>query len=536
MLAHKQEYHLQSENTDRLYRRIFDAASDGLILNDVETGLVVEANTAASAMHGYTREEFIDLPPSTYIHPDSFPLVSEWVQTVQLGKDFAAVALHMRQDGSQFTVEVRGSGCTYQNQLCLLSAVRDVSARVRAEQLLRQQVEARTREQSTLLEISQTLASALELKPGLILDQLRVIIEYTHAALFSLEESNLVALAVRGPQRLKQAMPFRIRLDDSETQAALLNEPQPQRIADVWSAEPAAQLLRSLLNDQAAVLIEGAKAWMWVPLAVKGRVIGGIGIARAEADTFTTHQANLALTMANQAAITMVNAQLYEQAQTLATLQERQRLAQNLHDAVNQSLFSAGLIAEVLPRLWERDPAKGQQSLEDLRRLTRGALAEMRGLLAELRPQVLIDSELDDLLHQLGNAFTGRTSIPVVVTVVGEGSLLEQGALQEQGALPADVQVAFYRLCQEAFNNIAKHARASQVAIQLAYDAGALELHIRDDGQGFDPEHTPAGHYGLSMMRERAEAVGMMLSVTSQPSHGTEIVIRWTELSEQKAL
>ena len=234
--------------------------------------------------------------------------------------------------------------------------------------------------------------------------------------------------------------------------------------------------------------------------------------------------------MANQAAITMVNAQLYEQAQTLATLQERQRLAQNLHDAVNQSLFSAGLIAEVLPRLWERDPAKGQQSLEDLRRLTRGALAEMRGLLAELRPQVLIDSELDDLLHQLGNAFTGRTSIPVVVTVVGEG------ALQEQGALPADVQVAFYRLCQEAFNNIAKHAKASQVAIQLEYDAGVVELHIRDDGQGFDPEQTPSGHYGLSMMRERAEAAGIMLSVTSQPGHGTEIAIRWTELSEQEAL
>ncbi|HSG18668.1 MAG TPA: histidine kinase [Anaerolineae bacterium] len=524
------EHHAQSEDKERPYWRIFEAASDGLILNDVKTGLVVEANPAACAMHGYPREEFIDLQPSTYIHPDSFSQFAEWVQVIQSGNDFEATAVHLRRDGSPLTVEVHGTGFTYQDRRCLLSVVRDVSARVRAEQLLRQQVEARTREQSTLLEISQTLASALELKPGLILDQLRVIIEYAHAVLFSLEESDLVALAVRGPQCLEEAMPFRIGLDDPEAQTALLNERQPQRIADVWNDEPAAQLLRSLLNDQATVLLEGVKAWMWVPLAVKGRVIGGIGIAGAEADTFTTHQANLALTMANQAAITMVNAQLYEQAQTLATLQERQRLAQNLHDAVNQSLFSAGLIAEVLPRLWERDPAKGRQSLEDLRRLTRGALAEMRGLLAELRPQVLIDSELDDLLHQLGNAFTGRTNIPVVVTVVGEG------ALQEPGALPADVQVAFYRLCQEAFNNIAKHARASQVAILLEYDAGALELHIRDDGQGFDPEQTTSGHYGLSMMRERAEAAGIMLSVTSQPGHGTEIVIRWTELSEEKVL
>jgi PAS domain S-box-containing protein len=520
---------LQSEDKEQPYRRIFEAAGDGLILNDVETGLVVEANPAAGIMHGHVREEFIGLHPTTYIHPDSYAQYAGWVKLVQPGDDFAATAVHMRRDGSPFTVEVHGTGCFYKDRLCLLSIVRDVSVRVKAEHLLRQQVEAGTREQSTLLEISQTLASGLELKPGLILDQLRVLIEYTHAVLFALEELDLVALAVRGPQWEEQAMPFRIQLEDSEAKAALLNKRQPQRIDDVWSDEPAAQLLRSLLDDQAAVLLKGIKAWMWVPLAVNGRVIGGIGIAHAEPDAFTTHQANLALKIANQAAITLVNAQLYEQAQALAGLQERQRLAQNLHDAVNQSLFSAGLIAEVLPRLWERDQDKGRQSLEDLRRLTRGALAEMRGLLAELRPQVLIDSELGDLLHQLGSAFTGRTDIPVVVTVVGEG------ALREQGALPADVQVAFYRLCQEAFNNIAKHARASQVAIQLKYDAVAVELHLRDDGQGFDPERTPSGQHGLSMMRERAEAVGMMLSVTSRPGHGTDVTVHWTAKTEQKA-
>jgi signal transduction histidine kinase len=105
----------------------------------------------------------------------------------------------------------------------------------------------------------------------------------------------------------------------------------------------------------------------------------------------------------------MVNAELYEHAQALAALQERQRLARNLHDAVNQSLFSAGLIAEVLPRLWERDPDEGRRSLEDLRRLTRGAQADMRLLLAELRPSTLTDAELGDLLRLLGNALAGRT-------------------------------------------------------------------------------------------------------------------------------
>ena len=101
---------------------------------------------------------------------------------------------------------------------------------------------------------------------------------------------------------------------------------------------------------------------------------------------FTPHHADLALSVANQAAITMVNAELYGHAQALAVLEERQRLARNLHDAINQSLFSAGLIAEVLPRLWDRDQEEARRSLEDLRKLTRGAMAEMRALLAELRP------------------------------------------------------------------------------------------------------------------------------------------------------
>ena len=506
------------------YQRIFEAMGDGVIIHDAETSLVVEANPAAAALHGYAREAFIGLHPTTFMQPDSLPQFSEWVQAVRAGAKFQATAVHLRRDGTPFTVDVRGTGCMVGDRLCLVTVVRDISARIQAERLLRHEVAARRREQSTLLEISQTLASALDLKPGLILDQLHVIVEYTHAVLFALQELDLVALSVRGPQRLQKAVPFRIRLGGPESVAALLNGHRPQRIADVWSDDPAAQVLRLLLSDQATVLLDGVQAWMWVPLAVKGRVIGAIGIAHAESGAFTTHQANLALTMANQAAITMVNAQLYEQAQTVAALQERQRLAQNLHDAVNQSLFTAGLIAEVLPRLWERDPDEGRRSLEDLRRLTRGAMAEMRGLLTELQPMVLTDSEMSDLLQQLGDAFTGRSNIPVAVTATGQGSL------------PAEVQMTFYRLCQEALSNIAKHANASQVQIHLQYDAGRVELHIRDDGRGFDPAHIPSGHYGLSMMRERAEAVGARLTVASQPGHGTEIAIRWTESGEQKVL
>jgi two-component system nitrate/nitrite sensor histidine kinase NarX len=519
-----QQGQLNRKEKEWQYRSIFDAAIDGLIINDLETGRVVEANPAAWLMHGYTRKEFIGLQLTAFIHLDSQNGFSEYLRAFQSDGVFDTRTLHVRRDGSTFYAEWRGTAFTYQGRPCLLGIVHDVSKRIQAEQLLHQRVETRTHEQAKLLEISHTLASTLEFHPGFILDQLREIIEYTHGGLFALEDSTLVTLAMRGTPQLEQSSSICIHLQGSETLAALFNGHRPIRIADVWSDNPQAQFLRSLLNDGAAVLLEGMQSWMWVPLAVRGRIIGGLGVAETRKNYFTAHHADLALSVANQAAITMINAELYGHAQALAVLEERQRLARDLHDAVNQSLFSAGLIAEVLPRLWERDQEEARRSIEDLRRLMRGAQAEMRTLLAELRPSTLTDSTLGDLLHMLGNALTGRTNIPVAVTVMGEF------------ILPAEVQVAFYRVCQEALYNVAKHAKARQVEINLKQEGAVIELRIRDDGQGFDPKQTFSGHYGLSMMRERAEAAGALLSVTSQPGHGTELTIHWTKTQLEEAV
>ena len=95
--------------------------------------------------------------------------------------------------------------------------------------------------------------------------------------------------------------------------------------------------------------------------------------------------------------------------------------------------------------------------------------------------------------------------------------------------------MAIYRICQEALNNVAKHAEASVVEIALSHENNSIELSIRDDGRGFDPERTTSGHYGMSMMHERAEAVGALLSITSQPGHGTELMIHWTGTPPKEA-
>jgi PAS domain S-box-containing protein len=538
------------------YCQIFDAATDGIIIVSQRTGQILKANPAICKMQGYSCSEFVGMFPETFIHPDSQHTFNNFLRAFQSGASFDTYVLHKRNNGSTFQAEWHATIFPYQDQVCVLGVVRDISQRIRSQEQLHEQVEARTHEQTTLLEISHALASTLELQPGLILEQLREIIEYTHAGLFGLTDSTLNALAVRvgptdskgaprvqpgrspknsiskgsEPHKLELSTPFQIRLDGPETLKTLFNGHRPIRISDVTSADPQAKFLHSLLNGNAGALLKGVRAWMWVPLAVKGRIIGGFGIAHTRRNFFTPHHAALALAMADQVAITMVNAELFENAGALAALQERQRLAQNLHDAVNQSLFSAGLIAEVLPRLWERDPDEARHSLEDLRRLTRGALAEMRELLTELRPSVLTDSNLGDLLRQLANAFTGRSNIPVHLKINGEH------------ILPSEIQVAVYRICQEAFNNIAKHAEASHVDIDLQYnlDPGtnavrSIELLIHDDGHGFDPGGPSApGHYGLGMMHERAETVDAYLTVTSQLGQGTEIRLSWPDKPRQE--
>jgi len=195
---------------------------------------------------------------------------------------------------------------------------------------------------------------------------------------------------------------------------------------------------------------------------------------------------------------------------------ERSHLARELHDAVTQTLFSTTLTAEVLPRIWEKDPTEGQKKLAELRELTRGALAEMRTLLMELRPDALVDAKLTELLPHLTNAFIARARIPIQVTV--------EGCAEP----PPAVKIAFYRVAQEALNNIARHSEASRVALSLTCQKEMVALTVHDDGQGFDSDQDPgADHFGLRIIQERAEQIGASLDIHSQVGQGTRVKMLW---------
>lgn len=520
-LNRTREHPLPQEKALHAFLDIFDALGDGVILHDLESGRVVAANPAACTLFGYPHAALLGRTPAAYLPPEGVAQMAAWIAAVRDGGSASGTLRYPDGDAPPLSFDIHATRCLYDERPALLSVVRDVSERAAAERRLRHEVAARRQEHADLRLSSQTFAATLELKPAVILDELRRLVAYDRAILFLLQTKDLVAASWSGYPQLTVADPLHVALPALEPWPDLLTGRQPTLISDVAGDSPQPAALRALLSGEAALLLDGVGAWMWVPMAVEGRMTGLIGLARREPPGFTTHQADLALTVANQASMAMVNTQLYQQAQAAAALQERQRLAQNLHDAVNQSLFSATLIAEVLPRVWERDVEVGRRSLEDLRRLTRGAMAEMRALLAELRPLVLTDSDLRDLLRQLGDALTGRTDISVALSVTGKAR-----------SLPSDVQVAIYRLCQEALSNVGKHAQAQHVTIALAYGAADLRLYIEDDGSGFDLAALHPGRHGLGMMRERAAAIGAALQVTSRPGGGTRIMIQWPDSTQ----
>jgi signal transduction histidine kinase len=200
-----------------------------------------------------------------------------------------------------------------------------------------------------------------------------------------------------------------------------------------------------------------------------------------------------------------------------AITSERTRLARDLHDAVTQTLFSASLIAEVLPEIWDMDETEARKSTEELRQLTRGALAEMRTLLLELRPAALTQARFPDLIKQLSEALIGRARVPIHLDVVGNYEM------------PPEVKVAFYRIAQESLNNVVKYARATQVEIKLRLECCDVSLEIKDNGIGFDPSSIKPTSLGMRIMRERADAIRAHITFNSSPGQGTVVSLHWNE-------
>ncbi|MFW5713128.1 MAG: two-component regulator propeller domain-containing protein [Brevefilum sp.] len=357
-----------------------------------------------------------------------------------------------------------------------------------------------------LINTNQPLAKSLDF----IVQQCVGLTQASKAAIFERIGDQVVARAC-----YPQGETYPVDLTDSESASArcMLETTFLNRLLIYSRIDP-----ETMKSDTSWELVSGEyRTVLCTPVLVVGEVYGGLVLYYGDERTFTPEEINLANTLADQASLAIANERLKDEAQKAAVVGERNRLARDLHDAVTQTLFSTSLIAEVLPKIWQKDPEKAQNRLDELRHLTRGALGEMRTLLMELRPSALRNADPAELFKHLTDAFTGRTGVPVNFTMTTSVDC----------TMPAEIKLVFYRITQEGLNNIAKHAGAEQVWFRFNCTSEVVTLTISDDGQGFEQDSVPAGHFGLDIMHERAGSIGAELAIVSQPGEGTTLRLVW---------
>jgi GAF domain-containing protein len=287
--------------------------------------------------------------------------------------------------------------------------------------------------------------------------------------------------------------------------AEALRTNRPQRSADAQN-DPRGYKQSLVLGNTRTILS--------VPMKTRQRTVGVLSVYNKEGEgPFTDRDAELATFFANQAAAAIENARLYEQTREYAVVEERNRLARELHDSVTQSLFSVTLLAQAALSLMDRDPSKARERLERASELAQGALAEMRALIFQLRPLTLQEEGLLSALKKHLSALHSRHGRVVELQVTGSPR-----------RLPGVIEGAAFGILQESLNNVIKHANAARAQVTVHFAPDLLQISTTDNGVGFDASVASLKPtLGMSTMRERAEGVDGRLVVESALARGTRV-------------
>ncbi len=289
---------------------------------------------------------------------------------------------------------------------------------------------------------------------------------------------------------------------------AMLSDPRPFRTDDI-TKDPR---FRGWWPDAHPLM----RSFLGVPIVAKGDIIGAFYLTEKQgAPEFDENDERLISVLAAHAAIAIENARLFEASRELSVIEERNRLARELHDSMTQNLFSLALTAEAASELVHADPARAEAEIDRIGALARDTQAELRSLIFELRPPQL---EADGLVATIGKD----------LEVLGRAHGLKAG-LRVQGTpeLDSTVEVELYRIVQEALNNALRHAQADTVEVDVDARDGLVTVIVRDDGVGFDPgaRGIRERRLGLTSMRERAERLGGTFRVESSPGAGTAVSV-----------
>ena len=289
--------------------------------------------------------------------------------------------------------------------------------------------------------------------------------------------------------------------------AAMLSETQPYRSPDIRE-DPRFQWWPDAHPRMSSFL--------GVPVVSKEKVIAAFYLTdKIGAKEFSQADQHIIEMLAAHAAVAIENARLYERSRELSVIEERNRLARDLHDSVTQTLFSMSLTAEAAVAAIGSDPQAAKGQIENLRELARAAVQEMRSLIFELRPAEL---ESDGLLPTL------QKHIDVVRRITRRVIELREEGYRRQSTA---VEKELFRIAQEALNNAIKHSQAGRIEIELALREGRVKLVVSDDGVGFDPSDRQirSRRLGITAMEERAEQIGGELRIESTAGRGTRVVL-----------
>ncbi|NPV77190.1 MAG: PAS domain S-box protein [Anaerolineae bacterium] len=402
----------------------------------------------------------------------------------------------------------------------------DVTDRVRVYQGLEQRVEERTREIQRRRQVAEGLSEIvailnsnqpLEEILNFIVSQACHILQAESVALYLIQENNnsLQIQASAGSDAELQRQ-YCFAVGEGSVGEAFAKR-QPVIIPDIQQEQ--VQGRQPWVTDQVKEFWQQAaqnyKAEAAVPILAQSALYGAIRLTYRDPKDLTADEIELASALGDQAALAIENAHLRDQSEQLAVMNERNRLARELHDSLTQSIYSLTLMAEAGRRLIEIGDLENVKTyLLRLGQTAQQSLKEMRLLVYELRPNVLIREGLIGALQHRLDAVENRAGL--------ETQLRINGSLQ----LPPNIEVELYRIAQEALNNTLKHSGASKVAISFQNSRGIFELEIADNGQGFDvTEKNVAGGLGLTSMQERAEKIGSKLLLVSSPGQGTSVKV-----------
>ena len=498
------------ESEQRL-RQLTDNIDEVLWLRDVQTGQMLYVSAAFTSVWGVPRERLYEQPDAfvEYVHPDDRDHVLEAVQQHNKG-DFNAEYRIVRPDGQvrwirAHTLSIENEAGDVYRVAGIAEDITSYKGLVLAEQEQRALAEA-LRDTANALNSTVDMAEILDR----LLSNLERVVPHDAVEIMLIDGDHAQIVRSRGyaNRGLQEDLEMLDLVVSQTPNLRYMRQTQkPLIIPDV--TQPSEEYA---LKSSPALFW---RSYAGVPIAAKNEVIGFINLGSVIPYFFTPIHADRLQAFAEQAAIAIQNARLHEETKELAAHHERQRLARDLHDAVSQTLFAATIMTETMSRQWERDPVSIGPKLGELHQLARGALAETRAVLLELRPESLADIGLESLLEQLREAVLARKHLRILLQ------------LDQTETLSPELKLVLYRIAQEALNNIMKHAQASQVEIRLSQLGPNSTFEIRDDGIGFDPTELKPTCMGLNIMRERAASVGATVDIHSTPGEGTQIVVKW---------